>query len=305
MANSEHVAVLREGVEAWNSWRDSAPNVTPIDLRGAKLDGLNLSEANLSSVELREADLSYSLLIRAKLDGASLSRANLYATNLSESTLFRTDLHNTFLNLTVFCGIDLRDTLRLDSCVHRGPSVIDHRTLQLSGRLPLSFLRSCGLPDRFIDYLPSLFNEPIQFYSCFISFSSKNQDFADRLHADLQNNGIRCWFAPHDLPIGCKLWDEIDTAIQYRDKLLLIMSEHSILSEWVEDEVGKAFAEERRRKQNVLFPIRIDDAVMVTGEPWAAKLRDQRHIGDFSRWNDPNAYQKALMRIMRDLRSRV
>jgi hypothetical protein len=44
----------------------------------------------------------------------------------------------------------------------------------------------------------------IQYYSCFISYSSKDDAFAKRLHADLQNTGVRCWFAPHDLPIGAK-----------------------------------------------------------------------------------------------------
>jgi hypothetical protein len=79
--------------------------------------------------------------------------------------------------------------------------------------------------------------------------------------------------------------DAIDDAIKLRDKLLLIVSENSIGSDWVEDEVNKAFAEERDRNQLVLFPIRIDDAVMQSQEPWARKLRDQRNIGDFRRQN--------------------
>ena len=80
-------------------------------------------------------------------------------------------------------------------------------------------------------------------YSCFISYSSKDQVFAERLHADLKNKGVQCWFAPHDLPIGVKTWDAIDEAIRSREKLLLILSENSIGSNWVEDEVNKAFAE--------------------------------------------------------------
>lgn len=44
---------------------------------------------------------------------------------------------------------------------------------------------------------------------------------------------------------------------------------------WVEDEVDRAFDEERRRNQLVLFPVRIDDTVMKTPEPWAVKLRNQ------------------------------
>ena len=52
--------------------------------------------------------------------------------------------------------------------------------------LPLAFLRGCGLPNSLIDYLPSLLlDSPIQFYSCFISYSSKDEEFAQRVHADL------------------------------------------------------------------------------------------------------------------------
>jgi hypothetical protein len=145
--------------------------------------------------------------------------------------------------------------------------------------------------------------DAIQFYSCFISYSGKDQVFADRLHADLQNKGVRCWFAPHDLPIGAKTWDAIDEAIRHREKLLLILSQASIASEWVEDEVNKAYAEERSRKQVVLFPIRIDNASMSTSEPWAVKLRDQRNIGDFRQWKKPDEYQKSLGRLLRDLKA--
>ena len=118
--------------------------------------------------------------------------------------------------------------------------------------------------------------------------------FAERLHADLQDKGVRCWFAPHDLPIGAKTWDAIDAAIRLRDKLLLILSKASIASEWVEDEVNKAYAEERSRKEVVLFPVRIDNAVMSTAEPWALKLRDQRNIGDFRRWKNQPSIRGAL-----------
>ena len=127
----------------------------------------------------------------------------------------------------------------------------------------------------------------IQLYSCFISYSSKDEAFAERLHADLQNKGVRCWFAPHDMRIG---------------KVLLILSEGAIASDWVEGEVTRALDEERTRKQVVLFPVRIDDAVMQTSEAWARLLRGQRNIGDFTRWKEHDSYQKSFERLMRDLR---
>ena len=218
---------------------------------------------------------------------ADLSRANLTHATLGE---------------TVFASVDLTSVIGLETCHHLRPSIIDVQTLQQSGSLPLPFLRGIGLPEPLIDYLPSLFNQAIRYYSCFISYSTKDQEFAERLHADLQNKGIRCWYAPHDMPIGGKILDEIDAAMRMRDKVLLILSEHSIKSEWVEDEVTKGFAEERKRSQIVLFPIRLelDDAVMDTNEAWAAKLL-ARNVGDFRHWTDHNAYKKGLERVIRDL----
>src|SRR5262245_39860572 len=186
--------------------------------------------------------------------------------------------------------------------MYSGPCMIDVQTLEKSGPLPVAFLRGAGLPDRLIEYLPSLLNEAIQHYSCFISYSSKDQDFAERLHADLQNKGVRCWFAPHDMRIGAKIIDALDEAIRLRDKVLLILSEGAIASDWVEGEVTRALDEERTRKQTMLFPVRLDDAVMQTSEGWARLLRGQRHIGDFTGWKEHDSYQKSFDRLMRDLR---
>ena len=281
MADEEHVALLKRGAKVWNKWREQHPDIRP-DLLGADLFDTDLRDTDLRGADLSGASLGVADLIDANLSGADLSRAKLYE--------------------TVFGNTDLTRAKGLETCQHVAPSTIDHRTLQRSGPLPVAFLRGVGLPDNLIDYLPSLLNQPIQFFSCFISYSSKDQEFADRLHADLQNKGVRCWFAPHDLPIGAKTWDAIDEAIRLRDKVLLILSKNAIESDWVEDEVTKAFAEERRRGQLVLFPVRLDDTVFTTSEAWAGKLRDNRNIGDFRRWKDHDAYAKALERVLRDLK---
>jgi hypothetical protein len=284
----------------------SEANLSNADLRGAKLSiarltGANLRDADLSGADLESAHLHTADLSRANLSGTNLSKAALSFAKLGEADLSEANLNGAVLWETVLVNIDLTGVLGLETCLHVGPSIVDFRTLAKSHSLPLEFLRGIGLPDNVIDYLPSLLSEPIQYYSCFISYSSRDDDFAKRIHADLQSSGVRCWFAPHDLPIGGRILDEIDAAIRLRDKVLLILSEHSIGSDWVEDEVKAAYEEERRRKQTMLFPIRLDDSVMETGEAWAAKLRADRNIGDFRQWKDHDRYQESFQRVLRDL----
>jgi hypothetical protein len=71
---------------------------------------------------------------------------------------------------------------------------------------------------------------------------------------------------------------------------------------WVEDEVDQAFEEEQKREQVVLFPVRLDDEFKTTDKPWTSKLRRARHIGDFTRWKDHDAYTKSFDRVLRDLK---
>jgi Pentapeptide repeats (8 copies) len=174
MANQEYLDILKQGVEAWNQWRDRNRDIRP-DLSGTYLIGANLRGANLSDADLSDADLS-----DANLSGADLTRTDLTGAGISWVYLYDTVFGDT--NLTAVQG--------LETCQHDGPSTLDHRTLAKSGPLPLAFLRGCGLPDRLIEYLPSLLNEPFQFYSCFISYASKDNAFAERLHADLQDKGV-------------------------------------------------------------------------------------------------------------------
>ena len=138
-------------------------------------------------------------------------------------------------------------------------------------------------------------NDPLAaYFSVFIAYSGKDQDLARRLHDDLQNAGIRTWFAPQDLKAGERIRDAIDQAIRRHDKILLILSESSVESLWVEQEVETALEKEREEDRLVLIPIRIDDSVMSTRESWATKLRRQRHIRNFSHWMEEGAYHSMI-----------
>ena len=106
------------------------------------------------------------------------------------------------------------------------------------------------------------------------------------------------------MKIGDKFRTRINDAIRVHDKLLVVLSTHSVKSTWVEEEVEAAFEKETKSNgETVLFPVRLDDAVMDCEEAWAASIRRIRHIGDFRNWKNHDEYQKSLDRLIRDLRA--
>ena len=115
---------------------------------------------------------------------------------------------------------------------------------------------------------------------------------------------MRVWFAPRDLPIGARIRPAIDESIRLHDKLLLVLSETSVGSQWVEQEVETALARERGPGgRTVLFPIRIDEAVMRGEAGWPALIKNSRNIGDFTNWKDHDFYAEAFERLLRDLKA--
>ena len=271
------------GAEIYSDFEDALFN-------GAQLDEASFLDCNIHRSILRNASCMYTSFTYCSFDNTSFKDAS-------------------FLN-TVFLSCDFRGVSDLDKVEYIGDNFVDHATIVTSWPLPKIFLRGCSLPDNYIDYLPSLLNQPIQFYSCFISYADKNREFVDRLHNDMQGSGVRVWYAPEDLKTGDKLHPTFDHAIRLHDKLLIILSEQSLASPWVEDEVNRALAKERDRKRKgddspVLFPIMIDNAVMDSEEAWATYIKDNRHIGDFRDWKNHDSYRKAFDRLMRDLKPAI
>lgn len=302
-----------------------------VDFSSAWLNRADLNEADLTGADLRRADMSRAKLGRAtllnanisgaQLTGADLRGADLTGADLSGATLIEVDFSQACLSNsnfsdalfweTKFVNTDLASSVGLHKCNHLGPSALDFRTVSRSGQLPVAFLRGCGLPDNLIDHLPSLLNRAIQFYSCFISYSTQDQEFADRLHADLQNSGVRCWFAPHKMKGGEKIHEQIDEAIRIYDRLLLVLSEESMKSRWVKTEIANARRKEAEQGRKVLFPIRLVDFGAIrpwklfdayVGDDSAAEVREY-FIPDFSRWRDHDSYGKAFGRLLDDLKA--
>ena len=206
----------------------------------------------------------------------------------------------------------------LDSIQHEGPSTVGIDTLFLSkGKISDAFLRGCGVPETLIEYLPSIVGamQPIQFYSCFISYSTANEEFAGRLHNDFQAAGIRCWKWNQDARTGRSLWGEIDEAIRAYDKLVLIASQFSLKSPAVNREIERAIVQEDERSKakakgkkkidtDVLFPVTLDDYIFTKWKHERKVDVTRKVIADARGWDsDAKLYAKVRDKLIRDLKA--
>jgi hypothetical protein len=244
--------------------------------------------------------------------GANFRDATLHSADLTESIFDNADFTGATFDKTIIGATNLGSAKGLDATRHGGPSIVGVQTLFLSrGELPESFLVGAGVPRSMIDYLPSLIGavNPVQFNSCFISYSSVDEEFAKRLHARMRQAGLRVWFAPEDIKGGEKVLDQVDRAIHIHDKLLLVLSEASMRSGWVTTELRRARNVERGEGRLKLFPIRLIAYEAIQqwksfdadrGVDVAEEVREY-FIPDFSQWKDHDQFETSFERLVRDL----
>lgn len=276
------------------------------DLSNAKLWGANLSRANLSRANLSRADLSEANLSHANLNytnarganfnDAKLVKANLSHTDISHADLSNTDISESLVEWSTFGNVDLSMVKGAETVQHLGPSVIGIDTTYRSrGNISNIFLRGTGVPDNFITYMALLSGQPIRFYSCFIRYSAEDEKFARLLNADLHKKGVRCWLSESGKMTSFQKTGPFRIP---NSALLMVLSESSVTSGWVVKEMKAIFEDERNFEKIMLFPICLDAAVMNTKQKWTENIPPTRHISDFSHWNNTDAYQASLNRLL-------
>ena len=203
-----------------------------VDLQGSKLNRAqfwmcNLDEANLTGAAMMHTKVLQSTLENTGLRCAILRYAELEFVSLQSADLSETDLQNAdiravdFMNCnfsgaqigeTVFIGCSFKKAKGLDSVNHNKTSTVSVDTIYNSdGFLTPGFLEGSGIPRDLVNWLSKQHKSRGQFHSCFISYSSKDQEFAQRLYTDLKfSNGVDCWFGPADLEIGERFPESIE-----------------------------------------------------------------------------------------------
>ena len=91
-------------------------------------------------------------------------------------------------------------------------------------------------------------------HDVFISYSSQDMKAAQAICHVLEQNEIRCWMAPRNIPPGSDYGDVIDDAIKSCKVVVVIFSETAAESQWVKGELNIAFEE-----QKTIIPFRLDN----------------------------------------------
>ncbi|HBP90228.1 MAG TPA: toll/interleukin-1 receptor domain-containing protein [Nitrospirales bacterium] len=277
-------------------------NLYKSDLRSALFTNTFAVQVNLKGAILEDAFLKDTKLRSADFRGAKLTNASFWYSDLTNANFEEAILLFAKFYEAIFGDTNLNGIVRSETINFFGPCTLDIRTLIKSRDLPLKFLQGCGLPETLITYLPSLLIKPLEYLSCFISYSIKDKEFVGRLYSDLQGKGVRCWYAKEDLKIGDKIRATINESIKVYDKILVVLSKKSLRSEWVGHEVELALEKEKKQNKTFLFPIRIDSANIKTPPAWFKTIETTRHIGDFSNWKDRASYKLAFNDLLKGLK---
>jgi pSer/pThr/pTyr-binding forkhead associated (FHA) protein len=105
---------------------------------------------------------------------------------------------------------------------------------------------------------PDQDNVPDIFPSIFISYSHQDRSLIDQLAADLRRRQVRVWFDER-LQIGEDWRDQIKTAIEDCDAMVLVMSPRSLASQYVDEEIKMAQKAGKRLIPLLMEPCPIPD----------------------------------------------
>jgi uncharacterized protein YjbI with pentapeptide repeats len=274
------------------------------NFENANLEGANLLYSRLNGANFRGANLTNTCLRGADLREVNLTGAILSGTDFSEAIIDDANFENAILELTTFAGTDLSKVTNLETCNFLNKCFIDYHTLKKSGELPLSFLRGCGLSNIFIENKRFLHNEANSDGICLISYSINDCQFAERIYSDLQNFGIRCYYNTTE-NLKIELFNKYVSDFENKkyDKLLLILSESSLKSNWIKAEVIIALSKEKRNKKIEVIPIILDEYFYYIEYDWAGSIKTSREVLDFTNCEKQDNFNKSLEKLLMIIRN--
>ena len=108
MANQEHLNILKQGGQPWNSWRKANPTIAP-DLSGVSLREFDLRMLDLSKCDLRSTDLMFQNIVETHFAEANLTGAHIVSSIVNISNFHKADLRGTTMDVSLFNRCDFRN----------------------------------------------------------------------------------------------------------------------------------------------------------------------------------------------------
>lgn len=291
-------------------------------LNSANLEGANLRMAYLNDADLSKANLGGTDFYGAYLHNTKLNKALLINSNLDDSKFDYSNLSDVILGKTIIRNLSLDNVYGLNSIQHFAPSTLDISVFQQTKTpLPKEFTRGCGwqdwqvksmelqnptlTPDQVVDVLYEVDRlrngSPLQVHKLFISHSRKDAAFIDFIGKQLEQCNILYWLDVRDATAG-PLEKQIDKAIRLNQTFLLVLSQHSCESDWVEWELEKARQLEKESGRHVICPIELDRSWENGNLSERIKLQIKKYnVLDFSQWQETTIFAKQFERLIKGL----
>lgn len=96
-------------------------------------------------------------------------------------------------------------------------------------------------------------------YDIFLSHSSLDVEFTDKLHGLLEQAGFYVWYDEKKLIPNIQLLLGLSKYIDNSESFIVVLSRNSCNSMWVQDEFGYARELQNKKELNAIIPIVIDD----------------------------------------------
>jgi hypothetical protein len=136
----------------------------------------------------------------------------------------------------------------------------------------------------------------------FISYASPDREFADRLERSLSSHGLQCWRDEHSLTVG-RITKQLHRAILKNDLLIVILSQASLNSDWVQWEVASARTAEKLKGRDVICPIAIDSYWKEwEDDPVLKREITKYHIFPFDEASDEATFTQRISQLVDGLR---
>jgi len=321
-----------KGSDAWNDWRKKFPHINPsfaglyldemdfspefnltgvnfhtchlkaVSFFGTNLERAIFSEAFLSRVRFQHCNMKWVDFRKSQISNSIFWSSNLEWVDFTGSFMPGSDFTSAILGKTIFGSIDLTQCKGLANVTCLAPCVVGIDTVLLSrGSIPIGFLEKNQVGKSAMDFVKKVKQIPNTFYTCFVSYSSKDRLFVNKLIAELSDEGINCWVDKSNLKIGEPFPQMIKEAIASFDKFIVIVSRNSIESKWVLQEMEYAKSINNLKQQPFIFPLLLH--AKKENIPVLFKdLLEGSHMVDFYRHSQRNIYTSSKYELINSLR---